>query len=99
MRENAFALTVVRHQEEREHRIIDTGPYAVVRHPLYAGILIVMVGLGFWLGSLAGALATVIPAAVLALRIVFEERLLREAMPAYRLYTQRVRARLLPRLW
>ena len=99
LRENAFALTVVRHQEEREHRVIDTGPYAVVRHPMYTGILIVMVGLGLWLGSLAGALATVVPALILALRIVVEERVLREAMPAYNLYTQRVRARLLPRLW
>jgi protein-S-isoprenylcysteine O-methyltransferase Ste14 len=99
LRENAFAVTVVRHQEERDHRVVDTGPYAVVRHPLYTGILIVMVGLALWLGSLAGALATVVPAAILALRIVVEERVLREAMPEYSLYAQRVRARLLPRLW
>ena len=99
LRENAFALTVVRHQEEREHRVIDTGPYAVVRHPMYTGLLILMVGIGLWLGSLAGALATVVPGVILALRIVVEERVLREAMPAYGVYAQRVRARLLPGLW
>jgi protein-S-isoprenylcysteine O-methyltransferase Ste14 len=99
LRENAFALTVVRHQEERDHRVVDTGPYAVVRHPMYTGMMIVMVGLGLWLGSLAGVLATVVPIAILALRIVVEERVLREALPAYSLYAERVRARLLPGLW
>jgi len=99
LRENAFALTVVRHQEERDHRVVDTGPYAVVRHPMYTGILVVMLGLGLWLGSLAGALAAVVPSAILALRILVEERVLHEAMPAYSVYAQRVRARLLPGLW
>lgn len=99
LRENAFALTVVRHQEERDHRVVDTGPYAVVRHPMYTGLLILMVGLGLWLGSLAGALATALPASVLAARILVEERVLRDGMPAYSLYAQRVRARLLPGLW
>ena len=99
LRENAFALTVVRHQEERDHYVVDTGPYAIVRHPMYAGVLIVMVGVGLWLGSLAGALATFVPAFIFALRIGVEERVLREALPAYSVYAQRVRARLLPGLW
>jgi len=99
LRENAFALTVVRHQEERDHRVVDTGPYAVVRHPMYTGLLTLMVGLGLSLGSSAGALATAIPAVILAARIVVEERVLREGMPAYNLYAQRVPARLLPGVW
>lgn len=97
LRANAFALTVVRHQ--RDQLVIDVGPYAVVRHPMYSGLVLVMVGLGLWLGSVGGALAALIPVALLALRIAFEERLLRRELPAYAAYAQRVRARLVPGLW
>jgi len=99
LRENDYALTVVRHQSERDQRVVETGPYAVVRHPMYAGLLLVMVGLALWLGSTAGAFAALVPGAVLAARVNLEERVLREALPEYAAYATRVRSRLVPRIW
>lgn len=99
LRANSFAVTVVRHQRERGHEIVTTGPYSVVRHPMYAGLLPVTIGLGLWLGSTAGAIAALVPVALLALRIVVEERFLRRSLPAYADYAAAVRWRLVPGLW
>jgi protein-S-isoprenylcysteine O-methyltransferase Ste14 len=98
-RENAFAAPVVKHQAEREHHVVDTGVYSVVRHPMYAGIFICNVGMALWLESYAGAIAAVAPMLFLAVRIVFEERFLREQLEGYRAYTGRVRFRLVPFVW
>jgi protein-S-isoprenylcysteine O-methyltransferase Ste14 len=98
-RENAFAAPVVKHQEERGHKVVDTGVYGVVRHPMYAGIFVFSVGMALWLESYAAALAVVVPTAFLALRIVFEERFLRRALPGYEVYTRKVRYRLMPYVW
>ncbi len=98
-RVNSFAATVVKVQEDRQQRVIDTGPYALVRHPMYLGSIVFFVGLGLILGSAA--------AAVLALPLFFlaflprrlrEERVLRRDLPGYLDYQSRVRARILPGL-
>lgn len=96
---NAFAAVAVRHQPERRHTVVDTGVYAVVRHPMYAGTAGVMVGMGLWLGSYAGALLALVPIALLAVRIVLEERFLHRTLPGYDEYARRVRWRLVPGLW
>ncbi|MEP6729753.1 MAG: isoprenylcysteine carboxylmethyltransferase family protein [bacterium] len=99
LRANPFAVTVVRHQDERQHIVVDTGVYALIRHPMYAGNLLVNVGLGLWLGSYVAALFAAIPLGLLMVRIGLEERFLRRELPGYREYTVRVPYRLLPRLW
>ncbi|MEO7039030.1 MAG: isoprenylcysteine carboxylmethyltransferase family protein [Candidatus Elarobacter sp.] len=99
LRENAFAAPVVKHQEERQQTVIASGVYRVVRHPLYAGGLLLTIGLPLWLESYAGALSTLAPIATIVARIVLEERFLRRALPGYAPYAQRVRYRLIPRLW
>jgi len=99
LRANAFALTVVRLQPDRAQAVVEHGPYAVVRHPMYGGLLGVMVGMALWLGSFAGVAAAVVPSLLLAARIVFEERLLRARLPGYAAYGERVRWRMLPGLW
>jgi protein-S-isoprenylcysteine O-methyltransferase Ste14 len=99
LRANAFAVTVVRVQPERKHVVVDAGAYSVVRHPMYAGNPMVTVGLSLWLGSYVAALCAILPLALLMLRIVLEERLLRRQLPGYSDYVKRVRYRLVPGVW
>ncbi|HKP77454.1 MAG TPA: isoprenylcysteine carboxylmethyltransferase family protein [Longimicrobiaceae bacterium] len=99
LRDNAFAVTTVRHQAERAHRVADSGVYAVVRHPMYAAMIPVMVGMALWLGSTAGILAAAVPMSILVARIVLEERFLRRTLAGYAEYAARVRWRLIPGLW
>jgi protein-S-isoprenylcysteine O-methyltransferase Ste14 len=96
---NPFAVTVVRHQSERQHTVVDTGIYSVVRHPMYAGNLLVNVGLSLWLGSYIAALFAALPLALLMVRFGLEESFLQRELPGYREYAARVRYRLLPGLW
>jgi protein-S-isoprenylcysteine O-methyltransferase Ste14 len=99
LRANSFAAPVVRRQEERGQVVVDRGPYAIVRHPMYAGDVPMMIGLALALGSYALALAVVVVIATLVARIGVEERLLRRTLPGYEDYTRRVRWRLVPGVW
>lgn len=98
-KENAFAAPVVKHQVERQHAVVDTGVYAIVRHPMYLGIGLFSVGAALWLESYAAALLTIVPMGFLAVRIVFEERFLRRNLARYDDYAERVRYRLIPFVW
>jgi protein-S-isoprenylcysteine O-methyltransferase Ste14 len=99
LHENAFATGVVRYQEERHQRVIDSGVYSKVRHPMYAGGVPFIVGSCLWLGSYAAAVLAVVPIAMIALRIQIEERFLRQALKGYQAYTERTPYRLIPYLW
>lgn len=98
-KENAFAAPVVRHQEERHQRVIDTGVYGVVRHPMYAGAILWIIGMPLWLESYAAALLAVAQVPLVAARILFEERFLKRELEGYEDYTNRVRRRLIPFIW
>ncbi|MEJ2684103.1 MAG: isoprenylcysteine carboxylmethyltransferase family protein [Candidatus Sulfobium sp.] len=99
LRENAFASPVVKLQEERVQKVIDTGVYGVVRHPLYAGGILFIVGIPLWLGSYAGVALSVVPIGALVLRVIIEERFLRRQLKGYEAYMKRVCYRLIPFLW
>lgn len=99
LRENPFAVTVVRVQHERQHTVVGTGIYGVVRHPMYAGNPLVNVGLGLWLGSYVAVLFAAIPLGLLMVRIGLEERFLQRELPGYTEYAARVRYRLVPGIW
>lgn len=99
LRENAFAAPVVRLQEERHQRVIDSGVYSVVRHPMYAGAIPLLVGMPLWLESYAAAVLASVPIGMLVLRVLIEERFLRRELTGYDAYTKRVRYRLIPFLW
>ena len=99
MKSNPFAVPVVRLQEERHQRVIDTGIYAVVRHPMYTGFIPMAVGSALWLQSYVAALLAIVPIGVLAVRSVFEERFLKRGLIGYNTYTQKVRYRLIPFIW
>ena len=97
--ENTFAAPVVRVQAERAHHVIDTGPYALVRHPMYASALLYLIGIPLLLGSWYGFWMVPFFVAGMAPRAVFEERLLRRTLPGYADYMSRVRYRLIPGVW
>jgi len=99
LRENAFAVTVVRLQEERDHAVVDRGLYKVVRHPMYAGNPLVLTGLCLWMGSYAAALCVSVPLGLLMVRVALEERFLRRELPGYSAYMARVPHRLIPGIW
>jgi protein-S-isoprenylcysteine O-methyltransferase Ste14 len=98
-RENNFAVPAVRCQPERHQVVIDTGPYGVVRHPLYAGMLMMFVGAPLWLESTAAAIFALAHLCVLVARISIEEDFLRRNLAGYEDYMRRVRYRLLPFIW
>ena len=97
--ENAFAASVVKFQQERHQRTIDTGVYAIVRYPKYASIVPVLVGMSLWLQSCAAAIVSIIPIAAVALRIVYEEEFLKRELRGYEAYTRKVRFRMIPLVW
>ena len=99
MKVNPFAVPVVRLQKERHQRVIDTGIYAVVRHPMYTGFVPMVMGTALWLESYFAALFAIVPIAVLAVRSVFEERFLKRKLKGYDAYTEKVRYRLIPFVW
>ena len=99
LRENAFAAPVVKLQGERSQHVIETGLYGCVRHPLYAGGALLIVGIPLWLQSTAGTVASFVPIFVLVARILLEERFLRRELGGYDSYAARVRYRLIPLIW
>jgi protein-S-isoprenylcysteine O-methyltransferase Ste14 len=96
---NRFFSSVVRIQEERGHHVIDSGPYAHVRHPGYVGMLLVgatmPLALGSWWAFLPGSVAVFFG----FLRVWIEDRFLAANLPGYREYAARVRYRLVPGIW
>ena len=99
LHENAFAAPVIKYQKERGQRVIDSGVYAKVRHPMYSGFIPFIVGTCLWLGSNAAALLSIVPIAVIAARIVIEERFLRRELEGYAAYVERTPYRLIPFVW
>jgi protein-S-isoprenylcysteine O-methyltransferase Ste14 len=96
---NAFFSQVVRLQAERGQRVVDSGPYAWVRHPAYAGLLLVDLGLPLLLNSLPALGVGLLEAALLIVRTRLEDDLLRADLDGYAEYARRVHARLLPGIW
>jgi protein-S-isoprenylcysteine O-methyltransferase Ste14 len=95
--ENSHAAATIR--VEAEQTVVSTGLYGIVRHPMYAGALIMIVGMPLALDSYWG-LVTVLPAvAVLAFRIEDEEKMLREELDGYDEYADEVHYRLVPGVW
>jgi protein-S-isoprenylcysteine O-methyltransferase Ste14 len=97
LRENTYGAATVRVEENQ--KVISTGPYAIVRHPMYAAALILMLGIPLALGSWWGLLAFVPGVPALVWRILDEERLLKRDLPGYAEYMQRMRFRLIPGLF
>ena len=97
MRENAYLSRTVEIQEGQ--KVIDTGLYGVVRHPMYAVTLWLFFSIPLVLGSFWALLCFLPYGAVIAVRIVHEEKLLEASLSGYTEYKKRVRYRLIPLIW
>jgi protein-S-isoprenylcysteine O-methyltransferase Ste14 len=96
-RENSFSSATI--ELAAEQRVISTGPYAWLRHPMYAAALVMLLGIPIALGSSRGVLIVVAMLPVLIWRLLDEERFLVRNLPGYAEYQRRVRYRLLPPIW
>src|SRR5262245_40175530 len=96
-RENTYTSATIEVAENQ--RVIDTGPYAVVRHPMYASATVYLIGIPLALGSYWGFVPLGLMLPVLIWRLLDEERLLARELPGYTDYQRRVRYRLVPFLW
>ena len=96
---NPYASSAVRIQTERAQRVITTGPYAIVRHPMYTGVVFCCAGGGMALGSWWSALALVPVVAVFVRRTLIEDRMLHAELPGYAAYARKVPSRLIPGLF
>ena len=99
MRVNKFAEMSVRIQTERGHRVVETGPYAFVRHPFYVAAFPLFVGMPLALGSYWALIPAAVTGIALVVRTALEDRVLHNELPGYKEYAGRVRYRLLPGVW
>lgn len=97
--ENRFFSSVMRIQSDRGHTVVTTGPYAVVRHPGYSGLVLVLLGAPAWLDSPLAYGASFFLLFVTLLRTNLEDTVLKEELPGYRDYARQVPYRLIPGLW
>jgi protein-S-isoprenylcysteine O-methyltransferase Ste14 len=96
---NSFFEPTVRIQADRGQTVIDSGPYAIVRHPGYVGGILFFIGSPLLLGSLCGLIPAVLVSLALILRTKWEDQTLQAKLPGYKGYTDRVRFRLIPGVW
>ena len=100
MNANEFAETTVNIQEERGQKVIDTGIYSLIRHPMYTGFIFFITGVNVWLGTyLSLLLSLIFLAAALRSRIIIEEKTLLNDLEGYEDYCKKVKARLIPFLF
>ena len=97
--DNTFLSPLVRIQEERKHTVVSTGVYGFVRHPMYLGAILMLIGTPLLLGSVYGVLAGVVVTLLLMGRIIGEEKMLSRELEGYQEYMQKVRYRLIPHVW
>lgn len=96
-KENSYGGSNIQTMEGQ--KVISTGPYALIRHPMYGGVLVMVIGTPLALGSWWGLVILAVALPGLIWRILDEEKLLERELPGYKEYEQKVRYRLVPYLW
>lgn len=97
--ENPFASRYARIQDDRGQQVIRSGPYRIVRHPMYAAIILLIICLPMTLGSWLALIPGVLISALFVLRTALEDRMLLGELPGYADYARVTRYRLLPGIW
>jgi len=96
---NPFFEKMVRIQTEVEHRVVDSGPYSIVRHPGYVGLIITFLATPLLLPSRWICILSLVAALLLVIRTALEDRTLSAGLPGYAEYATKVRFRLIPGIW
>jgi protein-S-isoprenylcysteine O-methyltransferase Ste14 len=96
LKENTFAAPVVKIQKERGQKVVSTGLYGIVRHPMYAGAVLLFLGTPLLLGSVVGLATALILIITIAARSLGEEAMLKQELEGYRDYIQKVKWRMIP---
>ena len=99
MRENTYLSDVVRIQQDRGHQVCSTGPYKLVRHPMYVGVINMVLMMPLVLGSLYAFIPAGLTATAFVVRTALEDKTLKAELSGYLEYAQKTRFRLLPGIW
>ena len=99
MRENTYLSQVVKIDKDRGHQVVTTGPYALVRHPMYTVVIILLFALPVALGSRYALILAVFLTLLLIIRTYLEDRTLHEELEGYSEYAKQTRYRLIPGIW
>ena len=97
LRENAYLSRTIEVQEDQ--KVIDTGTYGIVRHPMYMATVVLFLAMPLVLGSVLSFLIMLCYIPIIVKRIRNEEQVLTEGLPGYREYMQKVKYRLIPFIW
>ncbi|MBN1221694.1 MAG: isoprenylcysteine carboxylmethyltransferase family protein [Candidatus Aminicenantes bacterium] len=98
-KENTYLSRIVEIQKERGHKVITTGPYRFVRHPMYLGSIVYIISIPLALGSLYALIPSALCAILLIIRTRFEEKTLHSELEGYPEYARKTRFRLFPGIW
>jgi protein-S-isoprenylcysteine O-methyltransferase Ste14 len=96
-RENTFASATI--ETTQDQTVVSTGPYAIVRHPMYSGALLLLIFTPPALGSYRALLFVILMVVVIIWRLLDEEKFLSKNLPGYLAYCQKTRFRLIPLIW
>ena len=97
LKENTFAAATI--EVTLDHKVISTGPYAIIRHPMYSGGIVMLLGTPLALGSWWGLLIFFPITFIIVLRLLDEEKFMFQALLGYKEYCQKTRYRLVPFIW
>lgn len=96
-KENSFASGVI--ETDREQKVITTGPYRIVRHPMYTGGLLLLLFTPLALGSYLALIFAFLLFVIIVIRLLYEEKFLLKNLPGYKEYCEQTRHRLIPFIW
>jgi protein-S-isoprenylcysteine O-methyltransferase Ste14 len=96
---NRHLETYIRIQTDRDHRVCTQGPYRVVRHPAYLGLILLFVGIPLSLGSLGGLVPAALACFFIIIQTNLEDRILKSELSGYQEYSKQTQWRIMPGIW